>query len=316
MGAIHIACNIDDVYTQHCGTMLTSLFVNNRDENFHVHVIAKALSDENIGKLRQIAGNYGNELSFYLGNEQLIDKCQVMKSSYISISTYYRCFIDTILPRDIDRIIYLDSDMVVTSSVRELWDTDLEGNAIGAVEDMWAERDDNFERLGYEKSYSYVNAGVLLVDLDYLRKFDFTTKVADYLAHNAEKLTFYDQDIINALLYDKKKMLSFKWNLQHRFLYKTREIRQEVWPELDKVLTKPSIVHYTGDKKPWLFGSEHPYTNLYFHYLAMTPWKEYKPTASFSVKSKKAFYKILYPLGLKKRKYKRMEMPAHLATNQ
>ena len=119
------------------------------------------------------------------------------------------------------------------------------------------------------------------------------------------ELVFNDQDVLNALLHDKKLFLPFRYNVQDGFLRRKRRIRPEAIPDLEKELLHPVIVHYTGGKKPWQYKSRHPYKGLYFHYLDMTPWKGERPDVPFLYKVKRMVDRLLYVLQLAKPKYRK-----------
>lgn len=95
---MNIVCNIDNGYVKYCIVMLTSLFVNNPEETFHIHIIAGELSEEARHQLTDIVERkYKQQLSLYLVGEEVLASCPIDHENYIS--TYYRGFITDILPR-------------------------------------------------------------------------------------------------------------------------------------------------------------------------------------------------------------------------
>ncbi len=303
---IHIACNIDTSYVKYCVVMLTSLFENNTDSSFHVHVIAAELPDEMQNLIRSTVSRYSNKASFYfVGNNLGKDYPQYAEGSHISLAAYYRIFLGSILPPNINKVLYLDCDLVVTGSIESLWNVDITDHAVGCIEDMWSGKEDNYERLHYDCSFSYFNSGVLLINLKYWKSKKIEEKAVEYIMSHANELRFYDQDVLNALLHDKKLFLPFRYNVQDGFLRRKRKIRPEAIPELEKELLHPVIIHYTGGKKPWQYKSQHPYKDLYFHYLDMTPWKGERPAVPFSYKMKRMVDRLLYVLQLAKPKYRK-----------
>lgn len=305
-GIIHVACNIDASYVKYCVVMLTSLFENNADSSFHIHVIASELPDDSKNILHDwIEGRYHQTLFVYETGNALLEGCSIYGESHISLATYYRIFLESILPRSINKVLYLDCDLIVNGSIKELWSTDITDYAAGCVEDMWSGKPDNYERLHYASSFSYFNAGVLLVNLEYWRNIQFQKVAEKYISEHMSELVFNDQDVLNALLHDKKLFLPFRYNVQDGFLRRKRRIRPEAIPDLEKELLHPVIVHYTGGKKPWQYKSQHPYKGLYFHYLDMTPWKGERPDVPFLYKVKRMVDRLLYALQLAKPKYRK-----------
>lgn len=303
---IHVACNIDGNYVKYCAVMLTSLLENNRDSAIHVHVISSGLGDTDMATLSDIVkGKYGQTLSFHFPPASLLEDCRVADGSYISVATYYRVFLGSILPEDVSKVIYLDCDLVVNGSIKEFWNTDISDVSLGCVEDMWSGRPESYRRLSYSSEYSYFNAGVLLVNLDRLRKTGFDARAMEYLRENSERLVLYDQDLLNALLHDDKKFVPYRWNVQDGFLRRRRAERMpaESVSGLEKELLNPVIIHYTGSKKPWHYKSVHPWKNLYFRYLDMTQWKGERPVMKFGYRVKLAIDGVLRACGIMKPKY-------------
>ena len=96
---IHIACNIDSNFTVHCAVTLVSLFENNRESEFCIHIVASTLPSEDKEVLKTIAGRYGNEVRFYFPPEDLLHNFSIKKfGKRISMATYYRCMFSAILP--------------------------------------------------------------------------------------------------------------------------------------------------------------------------------------------------------------------------
>lgn len=122
---IHIACNIDTSYVKYCIVMLTSLFENNREAKFHIHVIAGELSEEARRQLHNwVERHYLQTLTIYEAGEELLKGCMIYGESHISLATYYRIFLETILPQDLQKVIYLDCDLIVNGAIQNFWDTD------------------------------------------------------------------------------------------------------------------------------------------------------------------------------------------------
>lgn len=305
-----IACNIDSSYVKYCVVMLVSLFENNEPSDFEVHIISDNLADEDKTLIIESLKRYENNLHFYnVGNDILRD-CPISPDNYISISTYYRVFLSAILPASVSKVLYLDCDLIVMSSIKDLWNIDLANYALGAVEDMWSSPPDHpyevYERLGYDYKYSYFNAGVMLINLDYWRTHDILGKCVAYIQKYPERLSLNDQDALNAVLYDQKLFIPFIWNMQEGFYRRKRRIRRETWTELDSLLAAPSILHYIGEVKPWHKDSFHPLTKEWFVYLDKTRWKGECPSVSFWASLLHLIKPIGYFLRIDKPKYRKV----------
>lgn len=305
---IHIACNIDSKYVKYNGVMLISLFENNKNESFLIHIIADDLSDHDRYILSEITAKYHQTIKFYTPNSTLLKGFTVQKfSKRISLATYYRCLLADILPTDIDRVLYLDSDIIICGNITPLWKTPLDTFGIAAVEDLGCNINKRYNLLQYPKEYSYFNAGVLLINLEYWRKHNLTKVFIEYYHKNHENLLFNDQDLLNCIFYKNKKKLDLCWNVQDGF-YRNPPIITSAWKDkYAGILKKPIILHYTN-RKPWNYDSQHPLRSKYFQYLLLSPWKNDVALNKTSSKIKRFFRLLPFYIGLRRPKYVNMDL--------
>ena len=202
---IHIACNIDANFMQHCAVTLVSLFENNKSADICVHIVAPSLSEENQQILRNLVASYGNDIRFYFPPEDLLSCFAIKKfGKRISMATYYRCMFSAILPDDVEKVLYLDCDIVVLGDISEFWNTDLTNYAVGCVEDIGYDDMERYDTLKYDSKYSYFNAGVLLINLKYWRDHKVDEQCVQYFLAYPERIRYNDQDLLNALLHKNK----------------------------------------------------------------------------------------------------------------
>lgn len=301
-----IACNIDNNYVQHCVVMLTSLFENNKDEKITVYLVSGPLSEENEQVLRNLFRQYKQELRRYHIDQELVNDCPTRESSHLTVSTYYRLFLASILPDTLSKVLYLDCDMIIRGSLCELWDTDVSGYPVACIEDMWCGRPEYYGRMHYDPAYSYFNGGVLVVNLDYWRTHQLQPQFLEYARKYPERLLYCDQDVLNGVLHEHKLLLPFKWNVQDGFFRRKRRIRKETWAELDASIRNPVILHYTGGRKPWHFGSDHPMRKEYNKYLDLTVWKGTRPAFDFWTFLNRWVKSIACFLKLEKPRYRKI----------
>jgi lipopolysaccharide biosynthesis glycosyltransferase len=175
-----------------------------------------------------------------------------------------------LLNAEIKKIIYLDSDIIVNESIDKLWNYDITNYAIAAVRDKETLQEQNKKRLGIEGQYSYINAGVEIINLDFLREIDFVNKSLEFVKKHRNKILYHDQDIINALLYKKIFYLPYCWNMMDCYLYKFPQCNPNYTSDIIQYQKNPSIIHFAGRYKPWHKECRNPYRNLYWHYLKKT----------------------------------------------
>lgn len=123
-----------------------------------------------------------------------------------SKEAYFRLLIPTVLPQTVDKCLYMDSDVLVQGKLDGFYDISFEGKALVVCQDVGELlyfHKERHELLGIPKECSYFNSGVLLVNLTYFRESFEIKKFFDYIEANADKLKFLDQDVLNALMYNK-----------------------------------------------------------------------------------------------------------------
>ncbi|WP_396126164.1 glycosyltransferase family 8 protein [Anaerobacillus sp. CMMVII] len=181
---------------------------------------------------------------------------------YITKETYFRILLPELLSSKIKKVLYLDCDLIVKKDISELWNTDIKKYILAAVDESSmfgsGRRRRLKKELGISKRSRYFNAGVLLLNLKKWRKDGVSERIVNYLKRHP-KLTFMDQDALNAVLHNEWHQLDYKWN------YTTYH-----WDQFPHV--KPAIIHFCGWRKPW--NSDIRYKEEYFKYLKSSMWEE------------------------------------------
>jgi lipopolysaccharide biosynthesis glycosyltransferase len=270
--SIQIVTVADDRFAQHLGVMLTSLFENSSSDNsISVFVIDGGISPLNKERLDRLAGKYRATLNFLPVNKDIFKGLGTR--GYLNYSTYYRLAIPDLLDQSIDKVLYLDCDLVIKRDIRNLWAVDVSRHYLAAVEDTGVEYFPPFNetknRLNIPGSANYFNSGVMLINLSRWREDTINHKIIDFVTHNPDKCALCDQDGLNAILFDKWLPLPIQWNVQ-TYLFELIKTKQD--PEFINAVNKPYIIHFTGETKPGDYKNEHPLKNEYFNYLALTEW--------------------------------------------
>lgn len=286
---MNIVLATDDNFAQHCGTALKSITANNSD--VHFFILTEGLNSVNSNRLADVASENGCTLEFCIVPSEIVKYFPMSKmaSNHISIATYYRLFVTTLLPTTVDKIIYLDGDMIIRGSLKNLWNTDLTNAPLAAVyqHNAWADHNNSWSRLNIPREYGYFNAGCLVLNLSYLRSINLQQRAIDYINNHFDNIISHDQDVLNALFYDKARVLDCKWNFLPLFLdkklnYAEFPIKCQYKAEIASVGFEPIVIHFVFKPKPWNYGCTNPYKNEYFKYLKQTPWRDYK--VKFSIK--------------------------------
>lgn len=307
MGKVNYLYASDNNFAKVLGVSLFSLLINNKENVNKVFIISQNISKENKEKILDIEKklNVNNVIEFV--NMPDIDKIigEKVDIKRYSISMFSRIMIDTVLPRDITKIIYLDCDTIIKNNLIDLWNVELEGKIIGAVNDY---RSIYYQKnLGIKKENCYINSGVLLIDLDKYRKENMEGKLLDAIKKYNGILEFPDNDVICKVAQDQIKLLPLKYNITSVFFmtnyYELLKLRKP--NKIDKkeiyenAITNPMIIHFTTcflmKGRPWLKGCNHPFTSEYLELYKQTPWKDeelLKEKMNISKKIKQLIVKI------------------------
>lgn len=201
-----------------------------------------------------------------------------------SAATYYRLFISELLPSSIDRVIYLDCDLVVKDDLSKLWEAELDNKYVLAVRDIWVPYVSSvagvpYQKLGIMADSKYFNAGVLLINLQKWRADGITTKAIDYLKTHQHDIRAHDQDVLNGLFARQWGELDPRWNLTPAIIdlfpsWQESPFSEEVYHQL---INNPSIIHFATNRKPW--NSRHTwFKNFFFEYVDKTAWVGWRLT--------------------------------------
>jgi lipopolysaccharide biosynthesis glycosyltransferase len=266
----------DHNFVMPMGVLIYSACVNNRKGSLRYFLITdESLTDEDKRKLSDIVEAFQDSIRFVRVDADEVRKKMHFRDGFYKVQTIYRLFITELLPADIDKVIYIDGDAVVRHSLDPLFNTDISNVGIAACPDAQEGRMDNFNRLGFPASYGYFNSGVLLINLKYWRDNDILGKIASLIEEDFTRFQLFDQDILNYLFHENKKILSFKYNLQSDALFKLKNLNLDYWKyhaDLDASREDPVILHFSG-YRPWEKGCTHPYKDEFFKYRDQTVWR-------------------------------------------
>lgn len=284
-----IVLTTDANYVMPCGVLLLSLCKSNPDVTITVHIICdNSVGDKEKEDLKQtVCFNHNLSIKYYHIEGDLFDNYPSLQNAYLSKAAYYRLFLTDILPSNIDKVLYLDCDLLVLNSLKDLWQIDLKDFALAAIIDsMECYHVEWYNRLRYNPAKLYFNSGVMLINLKYWRTHDSLVNFMSYLENYRERIVSHDQDILNVIFQDHKILLPIKYNLQEGFLYRKR--RFFYWDhaeEFAQSIENPVILHYTVNK-PWQKTCKHPMKKIFLDLCNQTVWKGFK-MQNYPVKKKK-----------------------------
>ncbi len=259
MKKLDICLSTDDNNSKNAEELIKCANENkNPDEELLFHILYSKLQQDNMEKLKQC----GNVVFHKIDNSIFEPYFNNGVCKDVTIPTLYRLMLPSLL-KDVKRVLYLDCDLIVLKSLSELFFTQLSPSQYAAcVEDMGGHL--HMARMGFEQNSNnfYFNAGVCLLDLEKMRQDNIEKKMFDYLKANWEKLSYSDQDVMNAVLLGHVKQMDRKYNFITINFYFPNDLH-------------PTIAHFAGIK-PWKIGFYNIYREKFWEYFAKTPFSNDK----------------------------------------
>lgn len=261
---INLLMAINHKYVPQMKVLLYSIADSN-EAKVDVYLMHRELSSKDLSEIKYIVQE---KLSGSLHEIHIKDEflANARINHHFSVEMYYRIFASEFLPQNIDRILWLDADIVVKKSLLEFYNSDFEGKSCIVC----AHREKNeeyplisieaWQRLKLQGRQPYFNSGVILMNLCKIRKAFDKTQVCNIIDRFQDVLNYPDQDILNmiyeddVLFADKNK---YNFQIHYNWFYPN---------EKDHVDNDVVILHYAGPAKPWLYKSRHFTYKYYWKY--------------------------------------------------
>lgn len=289
---------INERYVDYCLVSILSLLENNTGNKINFHILTDHLSASSRIRIQNVIANYKCDIHFYEIPDSWIDGLSL---NCWSKYCWYRLFLPQLIPSDVSKVLYLDTDTIITGSITDLFNLDLCGYSIAGCLDIMSFSEGIFNRLGYPSKFGYVCSGVLLLNLDYFRVHDLSNKIIDFAKAHSEIINFPDQDAINCVCHTTTLHLSLKFDILAPFL-SDRDFCQQHPQEVVEILEDPRIIHYAGCN-PWKKEiQKHYYHDVFWKYAnkigGIRPVSVYSPKIKVIITIKR----LLAHLGIKKYK--------------
>lgn len=276
---LNVAYSFDDGYAQHAGISILSLLENNQEiERIVFYIITNALSNENRNHIENIIKQYHRELH-YIDLNELTSSLKI--STNFNRSAYGRIFLANVVQDDY--ILYVDSDTIINSSLKNLFDIDMSNKLVAGVQDTVNSY--YVINIGLNNNHRYINdGGIIVLNLDLWRKMGIVKKCIDFIYKFNGNPPHNDQGTINHVCAGYIEILPASYNVmppmfnftskQILSLFKMKQYYTQ--SELDKAISTPIVIHYTDEffNRPWFSNCTHPLKNLYLSYKAKSPWKD------------------------------------------
>ena len=284
-----VAYFVSDLYAEPCGVSICSLFESNKGfEDIVVFIIEDNISSENKARINNLGKFYRRRIEYIpLPNPQ-----EYFKDDRFTIKslghTFAHMIVGGLLPNAINRVLCIDSDMLVLDSLQEMWNTNLDDYYIagceGAPGSVALEKE-----MGIDPSHVHCNGGLMLINLEAVRRDKIEEKYKEYIQSvfdQGKSLAAYEEEIMNKCCYPKVYILPARYNVMtislvmgYEEFIKFRGAKNFYSEkEFNEAVRNPAIVHALNNffvrKRYWEKDSDSPYADTYIKYRNLTPWKD------------------------------------------
>jgi len=264
-GNIGIVMAANNYYVPYISSLLHSLAAHSSEKyTYDINIFHRDITSESMQLLiGEFADRKNIHIRFYDISSRYEEYKNLFTRGHFAIETYFRLFIQDIMT-SYKKVLYLDGDMVINADVAELYETDIKGYLLAACPDpdtaglyngFEPQKKDYMDNvLKIKKPYEYFQAGVILFNLDEMRRTLDVNSLLKFAASYEWELL--DQDVLNFIAQGKTKLVDMSWNV----MYDWRRIRLKkivalapisLYDAYVKARQNPKIVHYAGPEKPW-----------------------------------------------------------------
>lgn len=294
---IVVVCSADRSYLRPLGVTLVSLLANvDRARPLVIHVIDRQIQNADRELLERSLGDRAVSVCWHSPDRRGL--VGVPLWGRMSISVYDKLLIADLVPADIDRALWLDSDTLVLADVAPLWDRGLGRHMLLAAQDSLVPLVSSqfgvagYRDLGLRPDAKYFNTGVMLMNLDEWRQRRVSERAVDYLKKYANEVSFWDQEGLNAVLAGEWGELEPAWN----WSVNVGRVGG------DRVTNGAArIIHFNGNLKPWIYDRRDAYCRAYYDHVDRTSWPGWRPStnwwaAAFRTYERTALRRGLFPI--------------------
>ena len=286
-----------DAYAPLMGTSIVSLLESNKDAKcISIRVLDDGISEENKSALDKIVKSYNRTITFIPKDEILeFVKSNGLPSFNKSPVTYTKIYAD-ICFKDLDRILIIDCDTIINGSLESVYSIDMGNQLVAAVPELTAKYITGEDTEVLSKKKYYYNTGFLLWNIKNTIASDYNQRTIECFKGYGRKLKLADQTLLNISLSDEEVLplpYIYNYNINLHIWDRIRAPVQEEYEQLglgcgnkdySRRLSGDEIVviHYLGDKRPWIKGKYAPLSKYYKKFLKKTPWSSRKRESYYS----------------------------------
>lgn len=260
----NILVNINKGYIEHFLTTMNSLSMSNPNSDFDVYIMHSDLSAEDMASILLRLKSNINPIYIYMDKALFKGAPKVKRYPY---EIYYRIFAPKMLPDTVDKILYIDCDLIVHNNIDELYNMSFHDNLFVACTQIrsflqWFNR----VRLTVGKDHVYINTGVMLMNIRELRTIIDIDDIFRFIKRNGWRMALYDQDVIFKFWGDRIRLVPARYyNLSDRhIMFWNMSHKNKI--DADWVSNNNVVVHYLGKNKPWKNNYKGILKDYYYRY--------------------------------------------------
>lgn len=269
----------DDGFSMPTTVSIASLIKNSgNDYKLRIYVFCDNLSTEKKDKIRKLSSNNKEIILADVGTGKygyLSDR-EKLCIQHVSYTAAFKFDLPQILSEE--KIIYIDGDTIIQGDISELWDLTYDDYGIYAVDDQLDTLTDGYSELSSGiaiKSPHYYNSGVMVMNLDKMRRDHRTEELVEYRINGKNR--YMDQDAFNAVMHEDIKPIGFRYNflIQVTDFYDIDELNAKFScneTTVEGIVDKALILHFAGPIKPWVYNRPW-FTDIFYRYYNMTDYK-------------------------------------------
>lgn len=265
---MNILVTVDSNYVPPLKVMLTSFFRFHDNEN-RIYLLYSNVKETELNELRELIEKNGSRFLPVRVEESILSDVPVIR--YFTKEMYYRLLAGNIFAQE-EKMLYLDPDILIRGSVLPLYEIPLEGKVMAAIADTAVNTllSNHKTLLGFGEEDIYINSGVLLLNLNEMRRCFRPEDIKSVVKEKGELLQYPDQDIINLLFMGKIKIVERKYNYNTGYGNASGMLKYMAGGFL-KEKNYPVIVHFMGPTKPWHLAYYGKFGREYRSYLRKNP---------------------------------------------
>ena len=303
---INVLYQFNEKYAPYAGTSIVSLFEHSMDTEVHVFILGEELSLDSLDRFQALAQKYGQKIEV-INAVPVIERVKAwgIPAYRGANSANLRLFIPFFLKEDVNRVLYLDADTIVNGSIISLYNMDMQDKVAAMALDSLG-RIYKRVTLGFSETDLYFNSGVVLFNLLLWREKRCSERIITHVKSREWTYTSPDQDLLNVVCKGDILKLDAKYNFQPiHDVFRDRTYfacygREGYYTEEELAESRAAVcifhsLRFIGEF-PWDASSIHPYTSLFDHYLAKTPWNDYLKRyakKTHAMKIEKVLYRFL-----------------------